>query len=150
MPDYASEDFQWPEVKDLRPAQAGRLLDDIERESAAANKRADILKARKAQAKKIVGDVLEEYEQDNVRFTNSEGRSITYTPYEFDVFNIVDEEAFREWAGQQAERYYEEGLRKGIFLDEMRRRHQDGEPLPPGVQKFTDVRYSRSASKPKR
>jgi hypothetical protein len=29
----------------------------------------------------------------------------------------------------------------------MRRRDQDGEPLPPGVQKYSETRYSRSAIK---
>jgi hypothetical protein len=146
--DYASEDYQFPEFDALRPADAGRLMDDIEREAQAANRRADRLKSRKAQAKALLNQVLEEYEQDSVRFTNAEGRQVQYTPYPFDVFNVDDEDAFKEWAAGEAERYYDETprLREDVFRDEMRRRVQDGEDLPPGVRRWTDTKLSRSSA----
>lgn len=148
MAEFDSEDFVWPEVRDMRPVDAARLLDDIERAASAANKRAELLKKRKGQAKATLNTVLEIYEQDAVDFTNSDGKRVRYTPYDFDVFNVADEEAFREWAAGESERYYDDTprLRQEVFLDEMRRRHQDGEALPPGVVKWTDQRLSRSAS----
>jgi hypothetical protein len=147
QPDYAAEEFEWPEVSELRPADAARLLDDIEREATAANKRADRLKERKAQAKAIVGMVLEEYDQEDVTFRNQDGRKVRYTPYEFTAYRVNDDTAFREWAADEGERFYDERLRDGVFRDEMHRRYQDGEPLPPGVLRYTETRYSRSAIK---
>lgn len=147
--DPGSEEFVWPEVKDLRPTDAGRLLDAIEREAAAANKRADLLKSRKAQAKALLGAVLEEYEQNGVRFTSATGKEVQYTPYDFDAFTVDNPEEFKPWAEMQSESYYDSTpkLRDAIFQAEMRRRLKDKEPLPPGVRRWTDVRYSRSATK---
>lgn len=147
--DFASEDFQWPEVKDLRPAEAARLLDDIETASREANKRADILKARKAQAKQIALAVAEEYELSAIDTVTYGGQRVRYTPYSFDAFSVDNEEAFKEWAATQSESYYNAAprLRDDIFRDEMRRRIQDGEPLPPGVRRWTDTRLSRTAVK---
>jgi hypothetical protein len=148
-PDFASEDFAWPEVKDLRPVDALRLLDDVEREARQANRRAEALKRRKAQAKQIALAVLEDYEQDSTKVRTSDGNKVIYSTYNFDVFSVDNEEAFREWAATQSESYFDPTpkLRDSIFLDEMRRRVQDGEPLPPGVKRWTDVRLSRSAAK---
>lgn len=142
-------DFEWPDVKSMRPVDALRLLDDIERESREANKRADDLKRRKAQAKQIALAVLEEYEQDSTKVTTSDGHKVLYSTYPFDVFTVDDEKRFAEWAETQSESYFDSTprLRDGIFLDEMRRRVQDGEPLPPGVRRWTDTRLSRTASK---
>jgi hypothetical protein len=58
----------------------------------------------------------------------------------------VDEAAFREWAADEAERYYDDTprLREQVFLDEMRRREEDREPLPPGVTSWTDTKISRT------
>lgn len=149
--DPGSEDFQWPEVSKLRPADAGRLLDDIERMAREANARADLLKRRKAQAKQIAVAVLEEYELDALPFTNAEGRKVRYTPYDFDVFDVPpeNEAKFKAWADAQHESYYDSTPRRreGIFLEEMRRRLKDGEPMPPGVRRWTDTRLSRSATK---
>lgn len=147
--DFADEDFQWPDISSMRPADAGRLLDDIEREAAAANKRADILKKRKAQAKQIVLAVVEDFEQESVDFRTAAGNKVRYTPYAFDVFSVDNREAFDEWAKTQSESYYDPTpkLREGVFLDEMRRRVQDGEPLPPGVKRYSDQRLSRTAAK---
>lgn len=147
--DPGSEDFQWPEVSELRPAEAARLLDDIEAQARMANKRADLLKKRKSQAKQIVLAVAEEYELDAIRTTTGSGAKVQYTPYPFDVFSVTDEEAFKAWAAEDAENYYEhkEKLREDIFLDAMRRRVQDKEPLPPGVTRWTDIRISRTGIK---
>lgn len=147
--DFAADDFEWPQVKDLRPSEAVRLLDDIERESRAANKRADILKARKAQAKQIAVAVLEEYEQPDASAITADGKKVRYTPYPFDAFTVDNPEAFKAWAATQNENYYDSTpkLREEIFRDEMRRRVSDGEDLPPGVRRWTDVRLSRTATK---
>lgn len=147
--DFAAEDFAWPEVKDLKPADALRLLDDIEAEARAANKRADTLKRRKAQAKQIALSVLDSYELDSAKTTVGDGRKVLYSTYDFDVFTVDDEAAFKAWAADQSESYYDPTprLRDQIFLDEMRRRLKDGEPMPPGVRRWTDTRLSRSAVK---
>lgn len=147
--DLAAEDFEWPDVSKLRPAEAARLLDDFERAAAEANRRADRLKSRKAQAKAIALAVAEEYELEAIDTTTNTGQRIRYTPYPFDTFSVDDEAAFKAWADTQHESYFDSSpkLRQQIFLDEMRRRVQDGEPLPPGVRRFTDTRLSRTAIK---
>jgi hypothetical protein len=146
--DFSAEDFEWPQVKDLRPVDALRLLDDVEREARLANKRAETLKRRKAQAKQIALAVMEDYEQDSAKVTTHDGNKVLFSTYPFDVFSVDDEPAFKEWASTQSESYFDPTptLREGIFLDEMRRRVQDGEPLPPGVKRWTDTRLSRSAA----
>lgn len=145
--DFGAEDFEWPDVSSLKPAEALRLLDDIEREAREANKRADVLKRRKAQAKQVALAVLEEFELDSAKTTVSSGQKVLYSTYDFDVFTVDDDEAFREWAETQSESYFDPTpkLRQQIFLDEMRRRAQDGEPLPPGVRKWSDTRLSRTS-----
>jgi hypothetical protein len=147
--DPTDENFQWPSPDEIRPVDAGRLMDDIERESMAANKRAKMLTARKAQAKALVDAVLEINELDALPFTTSQGKRVTYTPYEFDAFTVDDYEAFEAWAETQHENYFDNSpkLREGIFRDEMRRRVADGEPLPPGVRRYSEQRLSRSARK---
>jgi hypothetical protein len=146
-PDFGAEEFQWPEVNQLRPAQAARLLDDIERQAAEANKRADRLKSRKAQAQQIVIAVADEYEEESVRFRSNTGRVVQYTPSVKQHFTIENEAEFKEWAGAQSENFYdpEPKLREGVFRDEMRRRMQDGEGLPPGVRKYDAIGLSRSS-----
>ena len=148
-PDYGvpDEDFQWPEVSELRTVDAVRLLYDIESQATETNTRADRLKKRKATAQVIMQQVLDREELDSARAAARDGKTIQYTPYDFDVFNIIDEDAFKEWAAAEAERFYdpEPRLRQGVFLDEMRRRHQDGEALPPGVQRVTLPKLSRTA-----
>lgn len=148
MTDFASEGFEWPDVKSLRPADALRLLDDIERQAREANKRADDLRRRKAQAKQIALAVMEDYEQESTRVTMHDGNKVNYSTYTFDVFSVDDAAAFRKWAETQSESYFDPTpkLRESVFLDEMRRRVQDGEPLPPGVKRWTDVRLSRTAA----
>lgn len=147
--DFGSEEFEWPEVTELRPSDAARLLYDVESAAAAANKRADILRSRKNEAKQIALTVAEIYEQPDISAITDDGRKVRYTPYPFDVFSVDDPAAFKEWAVSQSESFYDETprLREEIFRDEMRRRDQDGEPLPPGVRKWSDTRLSRSAAK---
>lgn len=148
--DYGAPKIEWPEPSEMRLVDAGRLLDDVERQATEANARAKRLTSRKTTAKMILKAVLEREEQDKVVFTNSQGRQVSYSPYNFDVYNIVNEDEFKAWAEEYAdeggEAFYAPALRKDIFLDEMRRRDKDGEGLPPGVQKFSDERMSRSAA----
>jgi hypothetical protein len=150
--DYGAEDFEFPRVETLDPAEAATLWDQIERESREANKRAARLKERKALAKELALQAVEASPYSSVRIQGAEGRDVQITPYPWTVFRIVDEEAFREWAEGEAERYYDDSprLRDGVFLDEMRRREEDREPLPPGVTSWTDTKISRTTVAQKR
>jgi hypothetical protein len=150
-PDPGADEWEWPETAGMRPVDAARLLNTIETEATAANRRAENLKKRKAQAKRIMEGILEDQELDSVRFTTDDGRRIQYTVGDtVDHFSIDDDEAFRQWAQEQAENYFEPALRKEMFTDAMRRRVMDGEPLPPGVRRWSDVKLSRSSSVGKR
>lgn len=131
----------------MEVADAFELLDEIEHQAQLANKRADTLKERKAQAKKIALDVLDIKRQKGARIEGHEGRDVQYTPYDFDVFNVVDHEAFGEWAETADESFYDTNprLRGEVFQGAMRQLHQDKQPLPPGVQRYSEVRLSRTA-----
>lgn len=150
--DYADEDFAWPEVNQLKVGEAIALLGNIELQAAAANKRAKTLASRKATAKAVVDAVLEEAELTSGRAVLSNGREVQYTKGEETYYSIIDPIAFAKWAKDQNESFYdrEPRLRDDIFRDEMRRRTMDGEPLPPGVQKYTDTKLSKSTVARKR
>ena len=87
----------------LDPADALRLLDDVEREATAANKRAKDLAAAKSRAKTIAIQTLERLELDVAGTRAADGTKLRYTPYEFKAYNVVDEAAFREWEAEQDE-----------------------------------------------
>lgn len=148
-PDSALERLEAAQPGELKPADALRLLDDVEREAREANKRAETLKSAKSKARVIATQVLEQYELDTARTTLADGSTVQYTPYEFRAYRVADEEAFRAWAEGQIENYYDPTpkLREGTLRDECRRRVDDGEPLPPGVVEYTETRLSRSATK---
>lgn len=144
--DYGAEDFEFPALEGLDPSEAASLWDQIERESREANKRAARLKERKAMAKELALQAIEASPYTSVRIEGAEGRDVQLTPYPWTVFRIVDEAAFREWAEGEAERYYDDSprLREGVFLEEMRRRDEDHESMPPGVTSWTDTKISRT------
>ena len=146
MTDYGDPDYKLPDARTLRPVDAGRLLDGIERQATETNARKKRLDALKAQAKNLVIEVLKDNELDSLPFTNDSGRKVRYTPSPWTVYTVTDEAAFREWAAGEAERFYGEALREGVFLDEMRARAKAGEPMPPGVSSWTDMKLSRSAA----
>lgn len=155
-PDLGAEDWEFPDATDLDVPAAARLWDSIERAAAEANKRATRLKSRKAAAKELALKVLDEAGMTSARVAVADGREVQLTPYDWDVFSIKDEDEFKAWAADNADRggedFYdsEPRLRDGIFLDEMRRRVQDHQPLPPGVVRWTDTKISRTAVAPRR
>lgn len=150
--DYGAEDYQLPILVGLDPADAAQLWDQIERESREANKRAARLKERKSMAKELALQAIEASPYTSVRVEGAEGREVQITPYPWTVFDIVDEGEFKEWAAGEAERYYDDSprLRESVFLEEMRRREEDKESLPPGVKSWTDTKISRTTVPQKR
>lgn len=145
--DLGAEDWEFPDASQMSVPEAARLWDAIEREAAAANKRAARLKDRKAAAKDFALKVLDASDQTSARVALADGREVQITPYTWEVFSIKDEAEFKEWAAGEAESYYDDTprLREGIFLDKMRQLSQDKAPLPPGVVRWEDVRISRTA-----
>ena len=150
--DYGAEEWEFPSLEDVTPEEAAKLWDAIERQASKANKRAALLKERKAAAKTLAINAVEASPYTSVRIELEDGREVNLTPYDWDVFSVKDEEAFKEWAAGEAENYYDDTprLRDGVFLDEMRRRVQDQEPLPPGVVRWTDTKISRTAAPSRR
>lgn len=149
--DPGSEGWKFPDVTDLDPAAAAKLWNDIEREARQANARAARLKERKATAKNLAIRAIEASPYTSVRVEVDDDREVQITPYQWEVFTLKDEEAFKawaaEWADEGGENFYDDSprLRESIFLDEMRRRSQDGEALPPGVLRYEDTKISRTA-----
>lgn len=146
-PDYGAEDYTFPDLEGLDPNEAAKIWDAIEREAAEANRRAKRLKDRKARAKELTLQAIESSPYTSIRIPGAEGRDVQLTPYPWTVFTVIDEVAFREWAGKESERYYDDTprLREDVFRSEMRRREQDRESLPPGVTSWTDTKISRTA-----
>lgn len=146
--DYAAEDWEFPDASDMEPHEAAALWDEIERQARATNRRKKLLDARKAAAKELALKAIEASPHKRVTIEGAEGRDVTMTPYPWTIHTIKDEEAFKEWAAGEAERYYDSTprLREDVFRDEMRRREADKEPLPPGVVSWTDFKISRTTA----
>lgn len=153
--DPGAEDWNFPDASDISVPEAVKLWATVDATATEANRRAARLKERRAKAKALALAKIEERRKETgeskATVELDDGREITATPYEWEVFTVVDWPAFRKWAEGQEESYWdpEPTFREGIFLDAMRRRSHDGEPLPPGVTRWTDTRISRSAT-PKR
>lgn len=142
-------DFQLPNFESTRPVDAMRLYDEYAREATAANKAAEKATSRKSKAKAFALQVLENYEEESVKVKLDSGKKALFSTYEFRAYRVVDEEAFSAWAEKQDESYYDETprLRDQVLLDECRRRFDDQEGLPPGVQEYTETRISKNAAK---
>ena len=148
-PDYAVEEFQWPEPSEMEVADALELLDGITRQLTIANKRAKRLTSRKATATKIALAVLEMKRQPSASIEAPNGRRIQYTPYQVDWFDVDDMDAFLDWAMKQDEVFTDSAPRvvKERMQDYARQLYSDGQPIPPGVRRYTDDRISRTAIK---
>jgi uncharacterized protein (DUF1800 family) len=146
--DYA--DYAFPSPEDITPAQAGRLWDAISVQKAAVKKRLEALTASEKTAKALLIATLEIAETKGVTgVAISGGREASYSRYEFDAFNVVDPEAFAEWAQQQDENYYDPTpkLREGLLRDKMRALKKAGQALPPGVKEYNETRIQKSTKK---
>lgn len=145
--DLGAEEWDFPDPSDLTVPDAARLWYDLDQAATEANKRAARLKQRRAAVKELALQVLDASGQTSARVEVDEDRELQITPYDWEVFSVKDEAAFKDWAAGEAENYYDDEprLREGVFLDSMRRRSQDGEPLPPGVVRWVDTRISRTA-----
>lgn len=137
------------DVAALKPAEALRQLDEAERAAREANAAADKAKAAKQRAKLIALQVLEREELDSAKVALNNGRRVTYSTYQFRAYRVTDRDSFAQWAADQDESYFdpEPKLREQTLLDECRRRFDDGAPLPPGVEEYTETRLSRTAEK---
>lgn len=145
--DYSDESWEFPDASDMDPDEASALWDEIERQAREANKRAKKLAERKAAAKELAIQSIENHPRiTSVRIMGVEGREVQITPYPWTIHTVKDEAAFKEWCAGEAERYYDgtPRLREDVFRDEMRRREADGEALPPGVTSWTDTKISRT------
>lgn len=142
-------DFQLPDFESLRPADALRLYDKYDREAREANKAAKLAAQRKAKTKALALQVMEAYESDSFKTEVEPGKKALFSTYEFRAYRVVDEEAFKQWTAEQDEDFYDETPRliESRLLEECRRRFDDGQELPPGVQEYTETRISKSAVK---
>jgi Arc/MetJ family transcription regulator len=149
--DLGGEDFEFPALEELDIPSVARLWYDLDQAATAANKRAARLKERRAAVKDLAIEVVRASGQTGGSAEVGDGREVQITPYAWEVFQIVNEEQFKEWAAGEVENYYDSTprLRESIFLDHMRKLSQDRAPLPPGVKRWEDIRISRTA-KPRR
>jgi hypothetical protein len=136
MPD----DFTWPEPSELKPAEAMRLLDEKQAEATAANRAAEAAKDAKKKANKIALDVLDMYELGSADTIVDSGKRVLFYTEQFRTFTVKDQEAF-----DACENYYEtqRKLREQVFVDYCKGLEDDGQPLPPGVEKFEETRLKR-------
>lgn len=155
-PKPGDECYRLPDARELNPPQVIKLWHEIERDAREANKRKDRLKDLKAAMQGLALQVVEQSGQTSARAEVEPGRELQITPYDWEVFDIVDRAAFDEWATQHAdeggEQFYDSTprLRESIFLDAMRLLSQNHQPLPPGVRRYTEPRVSKTAVPSKR
>lgn len=150
-PQPGDEGYQLPDARDLTPPEVIRLWHEIEADAREANKRKDRLKDLKAAIQPLAITVVEESGQTSARAEVENGRELQITPYDWEVFDVIDQKAFDEWRKQYeaegGEHFYDSSprLRESIFLEAMRLRSQDHKPLPPGVRRYSEVRISKTA-----
>ena len=148
--DVGAEDWEFPDARELSPAEAIRLWDAIERESAEAGKRKKRLTERKAIAQQVAIEVVKASGQTGARAAVASGREFQITPYEWDAFTVVDPVAWEAWLEEHPDEraeFYDSSpkIREQVWMDAMRLRVQDRQPLPPGVKRWTDTRISKTA-----
>lgn len=109
---------------------------------ARANKRAKEIAEEVREAKEEVERLLGERGQDGVKV----GGSVVST-YQKTHYYVVEAEraAFEKWAADQDEEYLEPNRRvRGDTLNSnMQQMVEDGQPLPPGVSKYTETKVSK-------
>lgn len=137
------------EVEELRPADAMRSVEEAEAAVSEATAALEQARKQKKRAHAVALAVLEAYELDSAK--SKVTKRLFYTE-EFRDFQIKDEGKFRAWEAEQDENYFETQtkLREQIFKDEMRRRDDDREPLPPGVVKVSFPKLKQKADQKKR
>lgn len=145
--DLGGEDWEFPDASELDIPAVIKLWYDLDTTATEANKRAARLKERRAAVKDLAIKVVEASGQTGGSAEVGNGREVQITPYPWEVFAITDEAAFKDWAADNAEDFYDSTpkLREGLFQDTMRRMSQDGQPIPPGVKRWEDIRISRTA-----
>lgn len=128
------------------PAAKDAVLEFLEerKKLSALNRQVDAQKKRKREAQQKLLRVLEEEELDSVKAAGQ-----LASQYDIHFAVIQDKDAFREWAEQEDEVYFEAEprIREDELNREVRRRLEDKEPLPPGVGFYTDHRISLQKAK---
>lgn len=132
------------------PAEAFVLFDAAEKEATEANRLAGEKKNAKDRAKAIAQASLEasNLESASTRLDmGEESRRVLFYLQEKRHFNVTNKPAFREWAQDEDEDYFEpeRRIREDLVRQECERRMEDGEELPPGVTTYTETKIHRQA-----
>ena len=145
------EDYELPKATELTPPDVIRLWHEIEASNREAGQRKNRLKDLAKAMQGLALEVVEQSGQTSARAEVEPGRELQITPYDWEIFDIVDQEAFDEWRQEYedegGEHFYDSTprLRESIFQDAMRLLSQNKRPLPPGVRRYTEPRVSKTA-----
>lgn len=121
--------------------------DVVTRIAATVNRVKKRTDAAKNEAKALVILTLEEEELDGAPVT-IDGQKLHFAKYEFRAANIIDREAFAEWAASEdGESYFESEprVRQELLNALVTQCDDDGAPLPPGLDIYRETRLSRTA-----
>lgn len=113
-----------------------------ERARTRANKAAEEAKAEVEESRERVKTLLGERGHEGVKA----GGSLVST-YEHTRYYVVEAERsdFEKWAASQDEEYLEPNrrVREATLKDNMQELEENGQPLPPGVRKYVEVKISK-------
>lgn len=149
--DFGAPEWEFPDFGTMKPGDITRMLYELEAQLAETSARHDRLTKRKAAFRLQVAELARDLGLNALDAVVQDGeRKVRYTPDSKDHYSIENQEAFDTWLAetQQRERYFERPvtLRRQVFEDDMRRRHKDGEPLPPGVKRYTELKLGKSSA----
>lgn len=149
--DFGAPEWEFPDFGTMKPGDVARMLYELEAQLAETSARHDRLTKRKAAFRLQVAELAGELGLQSLPAIVDDGaRKVQYTPDFKDHYSIENQEEFDAWMAEtgQRERYFERPvtLRQRVFEDDMRRRHKDGEPLPPGVKRYTELKLGKSSA----
>lgn len=121
---------------------AVRDWDKKTRARARINKKAKEMSAEVREAKDEVERLLGERGYDGVKVGSS-----LISKYDKDRYYVpeAEREEFEAWAADQDEEYLEPNrrVREETLNSNMQQLEEDGQPLPPGVRKYTETKISK-------
>jgi len=122
--------------------EAVKHWDKLTAKRAKANREAKLISAETAEAKQEVDRLLGERGHEGVRVGGS-----VVSVYEKTHYYVREDgrEAFERWAKKQDEQYLEpvQRVREETLNSNMQMLEEDGQPLPPGVSKYTERKISK-------
>lgn len=130
------------EMERLSLEEEAEMLTERRRAYEIVRDLADDMQANYKQAEARLNDHMEARKVKGIKVGD-----INYVPAQTTYISFQDKDAFIDWAVLEGhEEYLKPGVNKEAINEEMRRRLDDGEPLPPGVGFYVKEYISQRAA----